>query len=419
VFAPARMPDPPTDRRSQSGKGRARLSGAEPSLEWLLDPISKKEFFEDFWEKQPLVIKRSQPNYFNSLLSLDEVDRVLTTLDRRYPDVTLKNANGNITADEYTVGEDSLDVAKIYQLFNEGSTITLAYLDTVVPALASLCRSLESQFSSPFQTNVYLTPPRAQGAKHHYDTHDVLVLQVVGAKQWMIYGTPVELPLRGQDFDPAVHEQGACKLEFELEPGDTAYIPRGVVHDARSTDDVSLHITVGVLSSTWTDLLLELVAEVCLNDAAFRKALPPGFAANEFDRTPARETVRKLLQKIAAQSNFDAILDRFVDELISTCPPLLRGQMAQIASLEHLTINSVVGARKGVISHLRTNAETTSVDSYGRTITFPSHADEAVRFALSNSEFVVRGLPGALDDAGKLALVRRLIREGLLKYREK
>ena len=419
MFARVRMPDSPINRRAQSGKGRVRLSGAEPSLEWLLNPISKKEFFEDFWEKQPLVIKRSQPNYFNSLLSLDEVDRVLTTLDRRYPDVTLKNANGNITADEYTVGEDSLDVARIYQLFNEGSTITLAYLDTVVPALASLCRSLESEFSSPFQTNVYLTPPRAQGAKHHYDTHDVLVLQIVGAKQWMIYGTPVELPLRGQDFDPAVYEQGACTLEFELEPGDTAYIPRGIVHDARSTDDVSLHITVGVLSSTWTDLLLELVADVCLKDAAFRKALPPGFAGNKFDKAPARETVRKLLQKIAAQSNFDAILDRFVDEFISTCPPLLRGQMAQMASLERLTINSVVGAQTGVISHLRIKEESISVDCYGRTITFPTHASEAVRFALSNSEFVVGRLPGALDDAGKLALVRRLIREGLLKYREK
>jgi len=242
-------------------------------------------------------------------------------------------------------------------------------------------------------------------------------LQIAGSKHWTIYGTPVELPLAAQDFDPALHEQGAPSLEFELKAGDVAYIPRGVVHDARSGDNVSLHITAGILRTTWADLLLEFVAEASLNDPAFRKALAPGFARQDFDRTRARETFRSLLQRLAAKPNFDAVLDRFVDEFISECPPLLRGQMAQMAALDRLTIDSVAGARAGVISRLRINAESASVDCYGRKITFPLHASEAVRFALSNPEFVVRDLPGDLDDAGKLALIRRLIREGLVVFR--
>ncbi|HEV2352452.1 MAG TPA: cupin domain-containing protein [Terriglobia bacterium] len=403
---------------SQSEGELARSSGAEPSLEWLLSPVGKKSFFADYWEKKPLVVQRRQQNYFSSLLSLDEVDRVLTTLDRRYPDVTLKNATGRVSGDDYTLDDDSLDVARVYQLFGEGSTITLAYLDTVIPALASLCRSLEREFSSPFQANVYLTPPRAQGAKHHYDTHDVLVLQVAGTKQWIIYGTPVELPLRGQDFDASIHAQGTPTLEFKLEPGDMAYIPRGVVHDARSTDEVSLHITVGILSYTWTDLLLELLADVCVHDPAFRKALPPGFARNEFDRAPARETLGKLLKKASAQSSLDVTLDRFVDEFVSACPPLLRGQMAQMAKLDCLRLDSVVGVRTGVLSLVRASAESVAIECFGRTIIFPFHAGEAVRFALSKSEFVVRDLPGDLDVAGKLALVRRLIQEGLMVARK-
>ncbi|MGH9584241.1 MAG: cupin domain-containing protein, partial [Bryobacteraceae bacterium] len=387
---------------------------AGPSLEWLIHPVGKEAFFSDYWEKKPLVIERNQPNYFNSLLSLDEVDRVITTLDRRYPDIVLKNANGSVSSGDYTVSGDRLDVAKVYQLFGEGSTITLAYLDTVIPALTDFCRKLESEFSCPFQTNVYLTPGQAQGAKPHYDTHDVFVLQVVNSKQWTIYGTPVELPLPGQDFDPAVHELGDPTLEFELEAGDIAYIPRGIVHDARSGENTSLHITAGVLRYTWTDLLLELVADVSVNDPSFRKTLPPGFARQEFDRAQTRETLRSLLQRLSAKADLDSILDRFVDEFISTCPPILRGQMAQIANLDRLTGDSVAGARTGAMSHVRTNGELTSLDCYGRRISFPSHVSEAVRFALSRSRFVVRELPGDLDDAGKLTLVRRLIREGLL-----
>lgn len=408
------MPYSSTRLSSQTDGQSALFPGAVPSLEWLISPVGKELFFADYWEKRPLVVKRNQPEYFSQLISLEDVDRVLTTLDRHYPDVTLKNAAREISEDEYTLDGNTLDVARVCQLFAEGSTITLAYLDTVVPALTLFCRRLAAEFSCPFQTNIYLTPPGAQGAKPHYDTHDVFVLQVAGSKKWTIYGTPVELPLPGQDFDPAAHEQGAATLEFELAAGDVAYIPRGDVHDARSTDVVSLHITAGVLRYTWADLLLEFVAGACLNDPAFRKALPPGFARPDFDRAHAQETLRNLLRQVPAKSNFDTALDRFVDEFISACPPLLEGQMAQIASLDRLAINSAVGVRAGAIFHLHADAESVSLDCRGHKITFPSHTRDAVRFALSNSRFVVRDLPGNLDDAGKLTLVRRLVREGLV-----
>src|SRR5215472_8151015 len=175
-------------------------SESRASLDWLISPVSKDVFFSEYWERQPLVVTRQRPGYFGGLLSLDEVDRVLTTLDLRYPNVVLKNAARNVRAADYTVRGDALDVAGVYQLFQEGSTITLAFLDTIIPALAAFCRSLENEFSFPFQTNVYLTPAKAQGASFHYDTHDVFVLQVVNSKKWTIYGTPVESPLASQEF---------------------------------------------------------------------------------------------------------------------------------------------------------------------------------------------------------------------------
>ena len=389
-------------------------SGTAPSLKWLIHPVGASAFFENYWEKQSLVVQRNQPEYFAELLSLDEVDRVLTTLDRRYPEVILKNARRAIEAEEYVVGEDRLDVAKVYQLFGEGSTITLAFLENVLPALALFGRTLEHEFSFPFQANVYLTPAGSQGAKPHYDTHDVFVLQVAGSKRWTIYGTPLESPLAGQDFDPEVHEIGAATREFELRAGDVAYIPRGVAHDARSTDCVSLHITAGVLRYTWAELLLELISHASLEDPAFRKALPPGFARDGFDRSQARLTLRNLLQRAWSEPNADAALDHFVDQFISACPPLLRGQMSQSAMLDGLRPDSVVGARPGAIAQVRERGETISVECYGRSISFPARAREAVRFALSHSRFPVRELAGDLDEASQLTIIRRLVREGLV-----
>lgn len=397
---------------SRAGEGPAVEIG--PSLDWLISPIKKSEYFEEYWEKRPLVIKRDQPDYFASLLSFEEVDRVITTLDRRYPDICLKNADSPITDAEYTMAGGTLDVAKVYQLFEKGSTITLAYLDTVIPALTLFCRSLEGEFSFPLQTNVYMTPPGAQGAAPHYDTHDVFVLQVAGSKRWTIFGTPVESPLPGQRFDARVHELGARTREFELAPGDLAYIPRGVAHEARSTDTVSLHITAGILSYTWADMLLEVVAAASLNDPAFRKALPPGFGRSGFDRASAQKVLFNLSRRGCTNSTFDAALETFIEKFMSGCPPLLEEQMAQLAALNRLTVDSVVGARRGIIFRLQTNGGTVLLDCYGRKITFPSHVGESVQFALNHPRFVVSALPGNLDDPGKLTLVRRLIREGLV-----
>ena len=407
-------PFPPVWNSVQGREESLSHSQSGRSLEWMISPVGKQVFSEEYWEKQPLIVKRLNRDYFGSLLSLDEVDRVITTLGLRYPTITLKNAGQLVTSDDYTVQGDAIDVAKVYQLFEKGSTITLAYLDTVVPALTAFCRSLESEFSFPFQTNVYLTPARTQGAKHHYDSHDVFVLQVTGSKRWTLYGTPVELPLLGQDFDASVHARGEPTLDFELEAGDFAYIPRGVVHDACSSETTSLHITVGVLHYTWTDLLLESIADVSLNDPAFRKALSPGFARQDFNRAQAREIFRDLLLRLSAKSDLDAMLDRFADEFISQCPPLLSGQLGQIANLDRVSTDTIVGTRRGVISRVRTDGAATTVDCYGRKITFPAHVTDAVHFALSNSKFTVCQLPGDLDEAGKLTLVRRFIREGLL-----
>ncbi|HEV2425856.1 MAG TPA: cupin domain-containing protein [Terriglobia bacterium] len=388
-------------------------SEAGTSLQWLIRPVSTGVFFREYWDRQTLVVNRGQPDYFGGLLTLDEVDRALTTLDLRYPNVVLKNAARKVTADDYTVGGEALDVARVYQLFEEGSTITLAFLDNVIPALADFSRGLESEFSCPFQTNIYLTPARAQGARHHYDTHDVFVLQVAGSKHWTIYGTPLESPLSVQEFDSDQHERGQPTLQFTLEPGDVAYVPRGAVHDAQSADETSLHITAGVLARTWTELLLEAVAEVCLHDPAFRKSLPPGFTRQDFDPAEARRHFQTLFRRLGEQSSFDPILERFADDLVSSRPPSLRGQMAQLAALNTLSLDSVLGPRPNLAFYLRAQDDSLRLECYGRTLTFPARAAEAVRFALAHSEFTVRDLPG-LDDDGKLTLARRLVREGLL-----
>src|SRR5690606_3957572 len=110
-------------------------------------------------------------------------------------------------------------------------------------------------------------------------------------------------------------------MQFDLHPGDMVYVPRGVMHDATSAEGDSCHITLGVLPTTWTDLLLEAVARVGLEDSELRRSLPVGFAHAGFDRTKARATFRDLLRRVVEKADADAALDHFAEDLVSTRHP--------------------------------------------------------------------------------------------------
>ena len=53
-----------------------------------------------------------------------------------------------------------------------------------VPSFASLCQSLEAWAGVPCNANLYVTPRGGRGFELHYDWMDVIVLQLVGSKQW-------------------------------------------------------------------------------------------------------------------------------------------------------------------------------------------------------------------------------------------
>lgn len=390
------------------------MTASDYSLRWIIDPVDPAAFFGEHWEAAPLVVTRGRPDYFAGLLSLADIDRVITTMNLCHPDITMVNAAQEVGGSQYTYRSGMIDVAKLYQLFADGSTIILPQLHTRAPSLAAFCRALEREFSARFQTNIYLTPGNAQGFKPHYDTHDVFVLQIAGTKHWRIYETPVALPLKGQHFDSTCHPTGAVTREFDLLPGDTAYIPRGMMHDATSSDDVSLHITTGVMAETWTDLLLDALSSVALEDPAFRRTLPVGFAGPGVDRDAARLLFADLVARFAAAAELDPVLDHFVDDLISTRHPLLEGQMEQLARLDGLTAATTVGARPELIFRLQEDDETIRIDCYGKQISLPLHAGATVRFALATPRFAVADLPDDLDEPGKLVLIRRLVREGLV-----
>jgi ribosomal protein L16 Arg81 hydroxylase len=381
----------------------------------LIDPVEAGSFYTEHFEQRPLHVARRRADYFRGLATLEDIDRIVTTLEVRPPDIRLVNAEREIEPGEY-VGDDGLvDPAALFGLHVDGATIILNRLHALHPPLGDLCAALEAEFCAPFQTNVYVTPPGAQGFRAHFDTHDVFVAQVHGAKRWRVFGTPIELPLAGQAEDVDTAALGAPDAHFELEAGDTLYLPRGFVHDAVAADDTSVHVTVGILSYTWSDLMFEALASVVLSDAAFRRALPPGFARPDFDPAGARERFAELQAACARQADFDAVWQMMVHAFVATRRPRLAGQFAQARGLRRIEPDSRVAWRTGLVHAIERDEDRVRLCCDGKEMSFPGEYESVLRALLARLAFRVREVPGGLDDADRLVLVRRLVREGLLR----
>jgi hypothetical protein len=388
------------------------------SFEWLIDPVSPATFFETHYEKEPLLVARRQPARYASLLSLDAIDRYLATASPTAPDVFLVDAAREIKVEDYTLASSDppgrLDLPRVYELFGSGATISLSQLHERLPPLAALCRAAEKRFSAHFQTNIYLSPPNAQGFKTHFDSHDVFVLQVAGSKVWTLYDTPIELPLRGQAFEPDRHVAGPATREFTIHAGDLFYCPRGLLHSARSTDEVSLHITLGLIGKTWADVMVEAVSEACLSSPEFRAHLPIGYAEPGFDKTHAAARFRSLLDTFARNADPGPILERLADDFVKSRKPDSYGRLQELHDPTPITRDSKVEPRPHLVYRLREEGENVVLLFGSSTITLPVFAGEPLAFALRGPPFVVCDLPGQLDDAGKVVLAHRMIREGLL-----
>ena len=386
-------------------------------------PVSTEDFFAHSFEKRHLVIRRGQADYYSGLLGSADIDWAVSTLGLSVPEVNVVQADRDITATDFAYDSGFVDPVAVNQLFADGATVILSNLQERLPKLALFCRELEKVFSARVQTNIYFTPAHSQGFKAHYDGHDVLVLQVEGTKEWRIYDTPVHLPLEEQAFNPHDVPIGALTDSFVLEPGDMVYVPRGLTHDAVSTDQTSLHITTGLMMRSWADLMVEVVRKMALHDPAFREGLPPGFANAAFDGGQAEATFAALKAKLQ-NATLSPVLDEFREEFLSTRLPRAHGQLAQMSKLDGLTTESLLGARNSLIWRMSDvpgkNGEPDQValSCQGAVLTLPAYARTPLEFAISTPRFRAGDLPGDLDDEGKLVLLRRLVREGLIVFTE-
>jgi bifunctional lysine-specific demethylase and histidyl-hydroxylase NO66 len=297
------------------------------------------------------------------------------------------------------------DGERVAAAFADGATIVVQGLHHWWRPLALFCRELEAELGHPAQANAYYTPRDSQGLPVHHDTHEVFVLQVAGEKRWLVYRPVLELPLRDQRYSESLGEPGEAVHDVTLRPGDTLYLPRGWLHEAVTSSSDSLHLTVGVNVYTWLEALRGALAE-CEGEVELRRSVPAG-----------GEGGPELLARVAERLEPERVARRMRRRFVRTRRPILERQLAQVRALDELGVDTAVERRPTTLADVDSmEGGGVALRFEGKTLSFPPQAAADVR-ALTTAAGPVRAseLPGELDEAGRLVLVRRLVREGFLR----
>lgn len=354
------------------------------------------EFESTYWGRAPLV-RCGNGGAFSDVWSLSALDDFIATAPRR-PLIRLVRDGIPIEADRYTStirlgGKDFSDVvepSKVAAQLASGATVVAQSLHRTHTEVARFVDRLISEISHPVQANAYLTPPNSTGLALHGDRHDVLVVQVHGTKCWTIDGLG----------------------ELELSDGDVMYLPAGTRHSATSTDQASLHLTIGILRVTYRSVLNRMLrdAPTSLDDP-----LPLRYRDDE---TSIDEALTKRLDAVRTHlgetdpSEVAAFERRRPRQELPDRNSLDR-------SIELLEIDGstmiVRGDREWTVSPGDDELSDTTdviVDDGRQRLVAPTATWSAIRRLESGSPVRISSLDG-LDASSQLVLARRLLAIGL------
>ena len=359
-------------------------------------------FARDHWGHTPLVRRGAGP--FDDLLDLDAVERILVSTARR-PTFRVVRDGATIPPDSYTTSvrlggadvDEVADVGRIAALVADGATVVLQGLQRTWLPLVTFCRRLERATSHAVQANAYLSPPAGTpGLGRHQDTHDVLVLQLMGSKGWDVDGLGT----------------------FELAAGDVLYLPTGTAHAATAQREVSLHLTIGILRDTYRSALRRAI-DAAAPALDLDRPLPLGYARPE----PAAAFADELGEVLASTGKHLVGLDATEAAAAETLRsqrrrrPLLTGHLRSVLALGALDDRTRVRRRADNPARLRDGTVDDPrlvLELADRRVLLPPFTRPALELLLGDGEVAVGDLPG-IDEPGRAVLVRRLVREGLLE----
>jgi len=382
----------------------------------LIHPCTPEEFFQQHYEKAYFLNTRAEPGYFDEVLNEADLDLFFAQQDLNPATIKLVKDGVSVPVDLWTKTIERsagplktfICQEKVFKHYYEGATIVINAAEKMIPGITKACSAIEREIRLLFQSNIYITPPNAQGFSMHYDDHDIFSLQIKGTKRWKMYNSGEELPTHKEPF----RKNPELIAEIELHSGDLLYMPRGLVHEAFSTTTSTIHVNFSCKGVYGFDLLKTLSDVAEEEDIFFRKMIPHGFSSAEEIAGYKAIFTEKLLSLID-KYDVEALLQKRHLSFLKREIVDFKGRFRDAMALENLSLNSIIAKRKTMDYHLEKTTAGIIVRFGEHQISVSKILDLSLIF--KDEPFKVADIRGMITDHGKLILMREFIEAGFLQ----
>ena len=321
--------------------GNPCTSCGEKCFDWLVAPNIAQKFVCTYWEKKPLVIKRSQPDYFSGLISRRTIENYI----KNDPDfgansvVMTRDGSGDNVEEKEVVSEASIDLETFSRMVDEeGWTCQVVHPQQKNAKLHALLERLENWSGSLWGSNLYIKGYTGQDTAFSAlsDNFELFVMQLDGSCHWKVFEGERKLS-RDSGSDFVEDDLGPCVVDETLNPGDLLYVPRGYIHSSQGEGYTYLTLST-YQTQSWCDLLSTAVSEtldqVTKSDVRFREGLPINWtslfgmaieetANNKSDREAFKTRLSELVRELVDSINVDEIADQLASDFIALRTPAM------------------------------------------------------------------------------------------------
>ncbi|WP_327317091.1 cupin domain-containing protein [Streptomyces sp. NBC_01235] len=259
--------------------------------------LGQDEFLAQVLHRRYRHIPAALPNP-GELITWDDVNTILATHRLEPPRLRLSVDGEMLPAHRYTAPVTTrrhtvwqrLHPAELHARLVEGASLVIDAVDELHPPVGRAAMELEQWLRTGVQANLYASFTAREGFGVHWDDHDVVVIQIDGAKRWKLYGPTRTAPMYKDTAEPEPPPEEPV-AELVLHPGDVLHLPRGWWHSvAASEGEHSLHLTFGIQTTTGAQLLSWLADDLRRHDV-LREDLP--VHANAAQQVVYLERLRK------------------------------------------------------------------------------------------------------------------------------
>ncbi len=379
-----------------------------------LESFFSNFFFENYWEKKIFHIK--ERNFINSNELIDEIDFFLSRKDVHLSNVRIVTKGIDIPSKLYSyssrnlkgVEEFFVEPLSLITHFNEGGTIVINSANESISILRKLCFDFEKKLNMNFQANIYITPPNSQGFKPHYDNHDIFLFQVKGTKLWNFYKDGFEL---ATNFSRK-NEVNEIDFSLSLEEEDLLYLPRGIVHEAFSENQSSIHVNFIGKPRYGFNLVEDFANLVQDKFVFFRKTMPTKYSDNE-EKQKYLSLFKENIKQVIDNFSFEDFNENLSNSHYKTSSLNLSGRFRNIIEVDNITEQTEIKANFNMCVLIKEENGDLIIKLKDIQMIIPKIIDSS--FVNKLTSFKVKEIQGLLSNKGKIEFAKQLIRFGVFE----